>query len=100
METINEKLKQDLIQLLLSLFANYLHDTKEARTVDWQDLEKGTKKVEFKGDLHGFMEWLAKYPTKNKENILVEILAKAESMTTAKEVRHLIKEYIWHEKPD
>lgn len=35
---------------------------------------------------------------KNRQELLIEICAKAETLETAREVRHLIKEYILHGK--
>lgn len=41
---------------------------------------------------------LLAFITKNRLELLIEICAKSESMETAKEVRHLLKEYILNGK--
>lgn len=40
---------------------------------------------------------LHRFITRKRQELLTELLAKAESMETAKEVRHLIKEHLLHD---
>lgn len=53
---MNEELKK-----ILSLYQEYLEFSRESRTLELTDLENDgkTKKVVVKGDLDGFMEFLA-----------------------------------------
>lgn len=52
-------MKKEIINILIELYQDYLVLSVDERTYELTDLENGgKKKVEFKGDLDGFMRYL------------------------------------------